>query len=32
METSSWIMLGVAVVMIYGGLAWSILVAVRSSK
>jgi len=32
METSAWIMLGVAVVLLYGGLTWSILVAVKSSK
>lgn len=32
METSAWIMLGVAVVLLYGGLTWGIVTAVRSSK
>ncbi|MTI95695.1 MAG: MetS family NSS transporter small subunit [Firmicutes bacterium] len=32
MEASAWIMLGVAVVLLYGGLAWGITVAVKSSK
>lgn len=32
METSAWVMLGFAVVFLYGGLTWGILVAVRSGK
>jgi|GEM_PF-2523395 len=32
METSAWIMLVVAVVLLYGGLAWGISVAVRSER
>jgi len=32
MEPSAWAMLGVAIVLIYGGLAWGIIVAVQSGK